>query len=520
MRARILIGGALALAGCGGLGATGTPVPPPDLDVVDAPIADILAALSAGQLTARELVARYLARIQAYDRQGPALNAIVTVNPRALEIADSLDAIFATTGRFAGPLHAIPIVVKDNYDTADLPTTAGSAALAAWVPPDDAYQVRRLRAAGAIVVAKTNMAEFAFSPYETVGSAIAGHTRNPYSPSRVPGGSSGGTAAAVAASFAAAGLGTDTGNSIRGPAAHTALVGIRPTMGLTSRDGIVPLYLDRDVGGPLARTVADAVAVLDVIFGIDPADTVTARQRGRTPLRYGYFLLRDGMRGRRLGVVRQLSDTETADSAVVARFNEALEDMRRLGATTIDAVRVPELDSLPNMFCPRFRTDLDAYLASLSEDAPFETLADIVATERFHPSVADRLRGMLEFTSPDRDPGCRRAARDAARLRASITALMERHGLDALVYPTWSNPPRLIGDLESPHGNNSFQLAPPAGFPAITVPMGYVGDGLPVGVQFLGAAFAEPDLIAMAYAYEQATRHRRPPPTTPSLSAR
>src|SRR5690606_3634901 len=190
-----------------------------------------------------------------------------------------------------GPLHGIPIIVKDNYDTYDLPTTAGSASLADSVPPQDATMVAKLRAAGAIVLAKSNMAEFAFSPVETIGSALPGYTFNPYALNRVPAGSSGGTAAAVAASFGAAGLGTDTGNSIRGPSAHTALVGIRPTMGLTSRDGIVPLYLDRDVGGPMARSVADAVAVLDVIFGVDPADTVTLRQRGRTPQRYSYFLL-------------------------------------------------------------------------------------------------------------------------------------------------------------------------------------------------------------------------------------
>src|SRR5690606_12754558 len=295
----------LMVAACHG-GGSSPPVPEePPLEVMEASIAQLHDALRTGRITARGLVERYLARIAAYDRAGPALNAIVVVNPNALAVADSLDAIYAQTRRFVGPLHGIPIIVKDNYDTYDLPTMAGSASLRGSIPPDDAYQVRRLREAGAIILAKSNMAEFAFSPYETVGSAIEGHTRNPYALDRVPAGSSGGTAAAVAASFGAAGLGTDTGNSIRGPSAHTALVGIRPTMGLTSRDGIVPLYLDRDIGGPMARSVADATAVLDAIFGVDPADTVTFRQRGRTPQRFSFFLLPDAMRGKRLGVVRQ-----------------------------------------------------------------------------------------------------------------------------------------------------------------------------------------------------------------------
>jgi amidase len=508
------------LAGCAGGAEPAPPAPPPPpppLIVSEATIAELHAAMDAGRLTARQLVERSLARIESYDRAGPALNALVVLDPGALEAADSLDVRFARFGRLTGPLHGIPVVVKDNYDVAGLPTTAGSAALARVVPSDDAYVVRRLREAGAVVLGKTNMAEFAFSPYETVGTAIEGHTRNPYDPERVPGGSSGGTAAAVAAGFATAGLGTDTGNSVRGPAAHTALVGIRPTMGLVSRDGIVPLYLDRDIGGPMARTVADAAAVLDVIAGVDPADSVTERQRGRTPARFSYFLLPDGMRGKRLGVVRQLSDVASADPELLAVFNHALLNMVELGATTIDPVRIPMLDSLPNLFCPRFKTDIAAYLEGFGDDAPVSDLAGIIASGAYDPALEDRLRALDAFTTPARDPTCRAAARAAERLRAEVRGLFERHDLDALVYPTWSNPPRAIGDLESPHGNNSFQLAPPLGYPAITVPMGYVGDGLPVGIQLLAEAFAEPDLIAMAFAYEQATLHRRPPPTTPPL---
>jgi len=244
-------------------------------DVVEASIADIHEAMREGRLTSRQLVQLYIDRIEAYDKQGPALNAIIVVNPNALRRAQELDEVFAETG-MVGPLHGIPVIVKDNYDTADLPTSGGSLSLRESTPPDDAFQVRKLREAGAIVLAKANMAEFAFSPYETVGSALPGHTRNPYALNRVPAGSSGGTAAAVAASFGTVGLGTDTGNSIRGPSSHTALVGIRSTMGLTSRDGIIPLYLDHDIGGPIARTVADGVAVFDVIVGFDETDPVTA----------------------------------------------------------------------------------------------------------------------------------------------------------------------------------------------------------------------------------------------------
>src|SRR3990170_2689278 len=247
-----------------------------------------------------ELTQKYLDRIEAYDRKGPALNAIVLVNPRALELASELDREFARDG-ITRPLQCVPMIVKDNYDTFDLPTTAGSLSLAGSIPPDDAFQVRRIREAGAIVLAKSNMAEFAFTPYETLSSILPGHTRNPYDPDRVPAGSSGGTAAAVAASFGTVGLGTDTGNSIRGPSSHTALVGIRPTIGLTSRDGIAPLYLERDVGGPMTRTVADAARVLDVVAGHDPADTATAHAAAHIPETYTAFLDARALRGARLG---------------------------------------------------------------------------------------------------------------------------------------------------------------------------------------------------------------------------
>jgi Asp-tRNA(Asn)/Glu-tRNA(Gln) amidotransferase A subunit family amidase len=308
----------------------------------EASIDDIQAALQTRTLTCRALVQMYLDRIEAYDKKGPALNAIVAINADALKTADALDAKLAQSGP-TGPLHCVPIIVKDNYDTVDMPTSAGSLSLKGSMPPRDAFQVRKLREAGAIMLAKANMAEFAFDPFETVGSLLPGYTRNPYALERVTAGSSGGTAAAVAASFGAVRLGTDTGNSIRGPASHTSLVGIRSTMGLTSRDGIVPLFLDKDIGGPMARTVADAVAIFDVIAGYDPADAVTAASQGKRPDSYLQSLVKDGVQGVRLGVVRQLFTPQNTDPEVMQRMEQALADLRRLGAQIVDPIHVAEM---------------------------------------------------------------------------------------------------------------------------------------------------------------------------------
>jgi Asp-tRNA(Asn)/Glu-tRNA(Gln) amidotransferase A subunit family amidase len=477
--------------------------------------------MRAGDLSARQLVRLYLDRIESYDKQGPALNAIITINPRALERADELDRAF-NTGGFVGPLHGIPIIVKDNYDTYDMQTTAGSASLAGSIPPDDAFQVRRIREAGAIVIAKSNMAEFAFSPYETVGSMLPGYTRNPYALNRVTAGSSGGTAAAVAASFGAVGLGTDTGNSIRGPSSHQALVGIRSTMGLTSRDGIVPLYLDKDIGGPMARTVADAVAVFQVIVGYDPADPWTERSRGRTIPNYADYLDESALRDTRLGVMRQWSDRSGADPEVLERFGEALVAMERAGATIVDSVMIPEMDEIRRsggLWCRRFQWDINTYLASRGPDVPVKNLDEIVASRRTHPSIRQRLEFFQRFPGdPDDDDACITARANQETFRTAIRQQLAQHDLDAMVYPTWSNPPRLIGDLTTPAGDNSQDLAPGSGFPAITVPMGYVRETLPVGLQFFGDAWSEPRLIALAYAFEQITNHRRAPRLTPSLA--
>ncbi len=504
---------ALAVLAAGACGGGGPPAPA--LDVVELDIAGIHAGLEAGAFTCEELVTAYLARIDAYDRKGPALHAIVTVNPQAAERAREADARIAASGMDAHrPLECVPVIVKDNYDTADLPTTAGSASLAESIPPMDAFQVERILAAGAIVLAKSNMAEFAFSPFESLGSVVPGHTRNPYDPYRVPAGSSGGTGAAVAASFGAVGLGTDTGNSIRGPSSHNALVGIRSTMGLTSRAGIVPLNLYRDIGGPMARTVRDAVLVFDVLAGADPRDPATEGVTREAD--YLGHLGATDLTGLRIGVVRQLSDTDTADAEIRDLFEAALADLAGLGAMIVDPVAIPMLDEDRSLWCNPFRAQLNEYLATLGPDAPVTNLQAIVDGGAFHPSIDGRLRTALEVEG-DPDATCADALAGADELRDQVAGAFAADELDALVYPSWSNPPRLLGDLTTPDGNNSYQLSPPTGFPAVTVPMGFTEAGLPGGLQLLGGAFAEGVLIRIAHAYEQATGHRRPPPTTPPL---
>lgn len=477
--------------------------------VVETTIADIHAAMREGRLTARRLVEIYLRRIEAYD-QPTGLNALTTINPRALATADELDREFRETGRLR-PLHGIPVIVKDNYDTFDLPTTGGSLALKGVLPPDDAFQVRRLREAGAVVLAKSNMAEWAFSPYLTE-SSTAGTTLNPYDLERVPAGSSGGTAAAVAANLGAVGLGTDTGNSIRGPSSHCALVGIRATMGLTSRDGIIPLYLRNDVGGPMARTVADATRVLGVIAGPDPADPITEHGRGRIPPDYLEFLDRDGLRGRRIGVFRRFIDAPTADPEIQDLVGKALADMSAAGAVIVDPFDVPGFETLTkDLWCDMFRHDVEIYLASLGERAPYRTLPDIVAAGLYSPYIERRLRQAAR--TPADAPVCADLFTEPRNIafREAVLKAMDRDRVDAIVYPTWSNPPRLIGDTDSPAGDNSQLIPPHTGLPAVSVPMGHTRGHLPAGLQIVGRLFGEPELIGIAYAYEQATRHRRPP---------
>lgn len=486
-------------------------------EVREATIAGMHDALRAHRVTCVQLVRRYLDRIDAYDKKGPAINAIITVNAGALTEAQAIDVELARAG-VTRPLQCIPVAVKDNFETIGLPTTAGSLSLAGWISSRDAFQVRKIREAGAIVIAKTNMAEFAWSPVETVGSMLPGYTRNPYALDRVTAGSSGGTAAAVASSFAAVGLGTDTGNSIRGPAAHNDLVGIRSTMGLTSRAGIVPLNLMNDVAGPMARTVADAVRVLDIVAGYDPDDPLTEAASAHKVASYAASLVAGGLRNARIGVARFII-RPTADADVVRIFDEALAVMRQNGATVVDNLTFPGFDDVqnpPGCGTPeRFKFGLNDYLSSRVPAPPMKDLAQILASGRFHPSIEGRMRNAeASQVRPTNDAACR----ESQQKRGDVIArAMDEAGVSAVVYPTWDNPPRLIGDLNTPAGDNSQTLSPRTGFPAITVPMGFVRGELPSGITFLGRAWSEPTLIRLAFSFEQAANHRRPPISTPPL---
>ena len=367
------------------------------------------------------------------------------------------------------------------------------------------------------------MAEWAFSPMVTI-SSIAGETRNPYNLDHVPAGSSGGTAAAVAASLGTVGLGTDTGNSIRGPSSHNALVGFRPTLGLLSRAGITPLYLRNDTGGPMTRTVADATRLLDVLAtGPDPADPLTAYGAGKIPAGgYRQFLNKQGLQGARIGVLRTLSERQP-DPQVKALFEQAVADLRKAGAEVVD-VEIPDFAAVSQgQWCSVFKHDVNDYLAALGPGAPVHNIDAVLASGKYSAYIKENLQDELAHgvaPSPGA-AGCGEAYTDPRRIafRNAVTAAMNRQQVGALVYPTWNNPPAKIGDFKGYQGDNSQLIAPHTGQPAFTVPMGFTYDNLPAGLQFLGRSFDEGKLIAYVYAYEQATHHRKPPARFPALPA-
>jgi Asp-tRNA(Asn)/Glu-tRNA(Gln) amidotransferase A subunit family amidase len=500
---------AIAMTLAGVVAAQQTPPPRARYDVVERTIRELAAAMQAGTVTSRDLVQAYLDRITAYDHQGPALNAMIALNPNALSEAEALDRERAARGP-RGLLHGIPIVVKDNYDTVDLPTTAGSIALKNAPAGRDAFQVRKLRDAGAVIVGKTNLHEFARGI--TTISSLGGQTRNPYDPTRNPGGSSGGTGAAVAANFAAVGMGTDTCGSIRYPAAHNNLVGLRPTIGLSSRSGIVPLSLSQDVGGPLARTVEDLAIVLDATVGLDPDDAVTRSSGGHIPRSYTEALDATGLRGARLGVLVTLFGDTAEDQRAGSVARTAVRAMQQRGAQTADVV-IPEISEQDvSVIRYEFKFQLNQYLSDTK--APVRSLSEILEKGLFHPAVEQSFRRANEVASLDSDEY--RAARGKqSRLRELLLKTMDDHRVAALVYPTLRRTAAKIGEPQS-GGNCAASAA--TGLPAITVPAGFADDGMPVGVEFLGRPFAELDLLRLAYAFERATQHRRPPPLTPPLS--
>lgn len=474
-------------------------------------IADIHKSFEQHELTSTQLVEAYIERIQTLDS---AINAITIINSEALEIATALDKEFEETGKLR-PLHGIPIIVKDNINVAGLPTTAGALSLKNFIPEEDAFIIKKLVDAGAIIIAKSNMAEWAFSPMHTE-SSTAGTTRNPYNTAFVPAGSSGGTAASVAANFGTIGLGTDTGNSIRGPSSHSALVGFRSTLGLVSRSAIVPLYLRNDVVGPMSRTVEDATKVLEVIAGYDEKDALTKYSAGKIPKNYTQFLVKEGLVGSRIGVLRALSDDDS-NIEVKALFEQALLNLDSLGATIIDPVIIPEFEELrQNQWCATFTEDVETFFKEYVKNDTIQTIEDIIRIGSTSKFAAERVKRNAANSGrwDDAEIPCLNAYEDVRRIafREAIENMMDSLKIDALVYPTWNHPPAKIELFSEEYkGDNSQVISPHTGQPAFTVPMGFTSENLPAGLQFLGRTFDEPTLVRLSYAYEQGTKHRKTP---------
>jgi Asp-tRNA(Asn)/Glu-tRNA(Gln) amidotransferase A subunit family amidase len=487
-------------------------------DLVEATVGEVHDAIEGGELTAERLVDDYLERIRAYDDE---LNAIITVNEDAPRRAARLDSRFESDG-FVGPLHGIPVVLKDNQNTHDMPTTAGASALADLVPPSDATVVKRLRDAGVVVVAKANLQELSFG-VDTI-SSLGGATRNAYALDRRPSGSSGGTAAAIAANFGVVGTGSDTCSSVRSPPAFNNLVGIRPTRGLLSRTGIVPLSETQDTAGPITRTVADAARTLDAVAGYDPDDPVTARGVGQVPDQgYTSYLDADALDDARIGVVREFFGLQDAESAPAERaaavtdvVDDAIEEMRAGGASIVDPVDVGGTGLLESarVLHYEFKRDMDEYLDAYGDTASCDSLVELVESGDVTPTVASRIRqdGILDVDVEglSRDPAYLRRLARRDEIATTTTQLFVEHDLDALLYPPATIPPVEIPENQ-PFAELNCELAAHTGFPAIVVPAGFTDGGLPVGVELLGREFAEPRLLELAYAYEQATEHRRPP---------
>ncbi len=490
------------------------PQPPPVIEffeVTELSISDLQAAMAAGRVTSRGLVESYLARIQAYDQAGPRLNAIVLTNPRAREEADAMDLERADK-KLRGPLHGIPVLIKDNYDTADMPTSGGALGLATLQPAADAFQVRKLREAGAVILGKTTMHELAAGI--TTISSMTGQTRNPYDLLRVPGGSSGGTGAAIAASFAAAGMGSDTCGSIRIPAANQNLVGLRGTQGLSSRSGIMPLSSTQDIGGPLARSVTDLAIMLDATVGPDPNDKITAESASHIPKSYRDALANDGLKGARIGVLRALWGTAPEDDEVAGIVRKALDGFKAQGAEVVE-VSVPGLDDLlrdSSVIADEFKFDLAAYLAKIP-NAPVKSLGEILDRGLHHAELDEsfRLRNQPEKRESEH---YRQAMIKRRTLRAAVMATLEELHIDALAYPTLRRKPALIGTAQA--GTNC-QLSAATGLPAIAMPAGFSTDGVPIALELLGGAWEEAKLLKYAYAWEQAAKPRRAPFSTPPL---
>jgi amidase len=503
-----------------------TPAP---FDLEEITVAELQSGMASGRYTARGIVEQYLARIAAMDRSGPSLRSIIETNPEALDLADQLDRERAAKGP-RGPLHGVPVLLKDNIDTSDrMTTTAGSLALEGSIPPRDSHIAERLRAAGAILLAKANMSEWAnirSSRSSSGWSARGGQCRNPFVLDRNPCGSSSGSAAAVSANFGALAVGTETDGSIVCPASANGVVGIKPTVGLVSRAGIIPISHTQDTAGPLCRTVADAAALLTVLAGADPRDPATAASAGHVEADYTAFLKKDGLRGARIGVARAkfFGYSEATDRLAEA----AIGVLRREGAVVVDPADIPhagEYDAPElEVLLYELKADLKAYLENLGPRAPVRTLAEVIAfnereREREIPYFGQDLFAQAEAKGPLTDSAYRKALSTCGRLARThgIDAVLAKRRLDAIVAPT-GNPAWPTDLVNGDHFTGSSSTpAAVARYPSISVPMGYAW-GLPVNLSFIGPAWSEPTLIRLAYAFEQMTMHRKVPQFLPTLA--
>jgi amidase len=492
-------------------------------NVVEATIDDVQAAIRSRQITCRWLVEVYLERIKSYDKAGPSLNAVQTVNPHAVQEAERLDAVFTARGP-VGPLHCVPVLIKDQIDTSDMPTTHGFVGFKDFVPAVDATIVTSLKRAGALIIGKATMGEFA-SGYI---SSASGPIRNAYDPRRSASGSSGGTGSGIAANFATIGIGEDTGGSIRGPAAVNNIVGLRPTPPLVSRHGMSPARPSTDTLGPITRTVRDTAIVLDVIAGYDPLDPITASAVGHMPASYTDDLRRDGLQGARIGIIREpmhaTADPKSEDYRKVrAVFDRAVGELRTFGSQLVDPVTIPNLiDRLNKAFDANvFETEaaLNKYLAE-HHNAPFKTLREILLSGRMVPSRALTMMSVVGKSTDD--IGYLQVLRVQEETRQLVLALMADQKLDAFMYATFDHQPGVMADdvmtrrvVDDFAGiGNNRRLSPVLGFPALAVPAGFTTDGIPVGIEFMTRPFTEPTLLKIAFSYEQGTRHRRPPALT------
>jgi len=482
----------------------------PQFDVFEASIAQIQDALGRGQVSSVQLVQQYLDRIQAYDRQGPKLNSIVRINPEALAKAQALDAERERTGP-RSPLHGVPIVVKDNYNTDHMPTTGGSVALANFIPSENAAQLDKLLQAGAIILAKTNLHEYAYG-ITSIGSLV-GQTRNPYDPRRVPGGSSGGTGAAVAASFAAAGFGSDTCGSIRIPSSFNNLIGLRPSKGLSSIYGILPLSHTQDVAGPLARSAEDLAIILDIVSGYDSRDEATEIMRTAAAPAFVDRLYSANLADLRIGKLQQYF--EGSDGAVNTELEDALDWYEEQGAEIVD-IEIPNMADLirrSGLIEHEFKPDINQYLSTFSEDESLN-LNYIVSQGLYHEAV-DGVLSRSNVSEFDEE-AYRKAIAVRSELRAVIEAVMAEEGLSAIAYPTIKRTQVFTG--ESQQGSNC-SLSANSGLPALSIPVGFTSNGLPVGLELLGGFLQDAELLAIAQPYEAALSSRRAPSTTPALES-